>query len=579
MRLIGLLTEAQVERGFLSPDTLRSLAKRANVPLHRLQQLVSFYPHFRTSTPPRIELAICRDMSCYLAGSEACSRTLHELHRDGVAVHEVSCIGRCDRAPVGLLNHEPISLANIDRVKERVNRAEEAPRFELPPARRWRCDPYGEDQYGAIRTLLVQHDRDRAIAAIKESGLRGMGGAGFPTGTKWELVRNQTRSPKYVICNADESEPGTFKDAKILADLPHLVLEGMMLAAFTIGAERGIVYLRHEYVPEKARLEAAIEKTRAEGLLGTDILGTGFDFEVEIFVSPGGYILGEETALLEALEDKRGEPRNKPPFPGTHGLHGQPTLINNVESFAMVPGILVNGPAWWKGQGRDGCPGLKFIAVSGHIEKPGVYEVPLGTNSPKVEKQRKMLTALLLSDHPVPYAKEKTTGDDLLDALGRKYELLRPNPHRPTPRTRPGRSQGHRPSGRPGARRQRQRDHRRTAPHRRRTPAGPQRPVHGGRRREPVQPHRQGTLRSTEGEGKAVQSRLDRRRPQAADHRQCHGPEQANVATLGRRHFYLTSNTVTTLGRRSAAKTRSQQRVPLLPEGNWSLSPLTRTTN
>jgi NADH:ubiquinone oxidoreductase subunit F (NADH-binding) len=213
---------------------------------------------------------------------------------------------------------------------------------------------------------------ENAIATLKESNLRGMGGAGFPTGVKWELVRKETRTPKYVICNADESEPGTFKDREILADLPHLVIEAMMLAGNVVGATKGILYLRHEYAPEQVHFEA--ELRRAYNL---DILGNGFD--IEIFVSPGGYILGEETALLEALEDKRGEPRNKPPFPGTHGLFGQPTLINNVETLAMSTCILNRGAAWWKAQGREGYSGLKFISVSGHIEKPGVYEIATGT--------------------------------------------------------------------------------------------------------------------------------------------------------------------------------------------------------
>ena len=221
-----------------------------------------------------------------------------------------------------------------------------------------------------------------ALAELKASGVRGMGGAGFPAGSKWALVKQEPRFPKYVICNADESEPGTFKDAKILADLPHLVLEGMMLAMHTLGAERGIVYLRHEYEAERRRLQAAIE---ARPAIARSLLERR-EFDIEIFVSPGGYILGEETALLEALEDKRGEPRNKPPFPGTHGLYGQPTLINNVETFAHIPGILMNGGEWWKSQGKNGCAGLKFIAVSGHVEKPGVYEVPLRHDRSRIDR-------------------------------------------------------------------------------------------------------------------------------------------------------------------------------------------------
>ncbi|HEY8505651.1 MAG TPA: NADH-ubiquinone oxidoreductase-F iron-sulfur binding region domain-containing protein, partial [Gemmataceae bacterium] len=248
----------------------------------------------------------------------------------------------------------------------------------LPPSatRRWSADPYPDprERYGALRDLASappDEAANRVLAALKESGLRGMGGAGFPTGTKWELVRRQERTPKYVVCNADESEPGTFKDRVILAELPHLVIEGMAVAGRTVGAERGILYIRHEYEPERLRFESELADARAAGVLN--------NFDIEVFVSPGGYILGEETALLEAMEDRRGEPRNKPPFPGTHGLFGLPTLINNVETLALVPAVLRNGPGWWKAQGKDGHSGLKFMAVSGHVEKPGVYEVPFGT--------------------------------------------------------------------------------------------------------------------------------------------------------------------------------------------------------
>jgi formate dehydrogenase beta subunit len=384
MRLIGLLNDAQRKHGYLSQDTLRELAKRANIPLHRLQQLVSFYPSFRTTPPPRVELAICRDMSCYLRGAEDCAKQLRELASDGIEVKEVSCIGRCDRAPSGMINHEPVPLAGIEQVKAWVAKPETVPHFDQPPPARWMIDPYPtpEARYGAFRKLTGMSRSEGeawALAELKTSGVRGMGGAGFPAGTKWSLVKQEPRFPKYVICNADESEPGTFKDAKILADVPHLTLEGMMLAAHTLGAETAFVYLRHEYEVERKRLQTAIDAAYAAGLLGKNVLGTGANLDISIFVSPGGYILGEETALLEALEDKRGEPRNKPPFPGTHGLNGQPTLINNVETFAHIPAILINGGEWWKAQGRAGCAGFKFIAVSGHVERPGVYEVPLGT--------------------------------------------------------------------------------------------------------------------------------------------------------------------------------------------------------
>lgn len=217
------------------------------------------------------------------------------------------------------------------------------------------------------------------IAALKDSGLRGMGGAGFPTGMKWDLVRKEPASPKYVVCNADESEPGTFKDRVILAELPHLVIEGMAIAAAVVGAGEGIVFIRHEYAAERTALARAIEDARRRGVIGEDALGKGRRFELSIFVSPGGYILGEETALLECLEDKRGEPRNKPPFPGQKGLFGQPTLINNVETFSYVPLIAGSGADAWRALGKAGFSGLKFIALSGDVERPGVYQVPMGT--------------------------------------------------------------------------------------------------------------------------------------------------------------------------------------------------------
>jgi NADH:ubiquinone oxidoreductase subunit F (NADH-binding) len=198
------------------------------------------------------------------------------------------------------------------------------------------------------------------IERIKKSGLKGMGGAGFPTGLKWELVRKEQATPKYVICNADESEPGTFKDRVILEELPHLVIEGMALGALAVGAREGWIYIRHEYGRERRAVERAIGEAKRLGALR--------DLDLRVFVSPGGYILGEETALLEALEGRRGEPRNKPPYPGSVGLFGKPTLINNVETFALVPRIVQTGEHRYK-----------FFSVSGDVARPGVHEVEIGT--------------------------------------------------------------------------------------------------------------------------------------------------------------------------------------------------------
>lgn len=386
MYLIPLLKAAQDRHGFLSEPVLRELALEANVPLHRLQQLVSFYPHFRTAAPPRVELAVCRDLSCRLACHGDPAARWQSLADETVHVHEVSCIGRCDQAPVGLLNDQPIVLKDLDAVRGWVTEPTAAPEFPYGPTRRWLNDPYSEPKqhYSAFRSTIVSRQAEikRIVQELQASGLRGMGGAGFPTGKKWALVQEQPRPEKYVICNADESEPGTFKDALILRDQPHLVVEGMLLAGITVGATAGIIFLRHEYEQERQKLQQEIDRARAAGLIGPNAFGRDKPFELTLFVSPGGYILGEETALLECLEDRRGEPRNKPPFPVSHGLFGKPTLINNVETLANVPGIICNGADWWRSLGAaDGFPGLKFIAVSGDVAEPGVYQIPLGTTA------------------------------------------------------------------------------------------------------------------------------------------------------------------------------------------------------
>lgn len=382
MRLIGELNRLQRERGYLATEDLGRLSERLAVPLYRLEELISFYPHFRTNPPPKAEISVCRDISCHLAGSEAlCAGIEGRTSGDGeIAIHRVSCLGRCDGAPAVLVNGEPAVGLSAEEIVELARAGAGPGDGAAGTRRRWKIDPYGEDGEESTAYSVYRAYRDRAAAesapeiiqALKDAGLVGMGGAGFPTGLKWELVRKESAAPKYVICNADESEPGTFKDRVIMAELPHLVIEGMCLAAHVIGAERGWIYIRHEYEPERRALARALAAARESG-----VLGDGFD--IEIFVSPGGYILGEETALLEALEDRRGEPRNKPPYPGQRGLWSKPTLINNVETLAFVPAILRRGPDWWRSQGVRGHSGLKFIGVSGHVNSPGVFEIPMGT--------------------------------------------------------------------------------------------------------------------------------------------------------------------------------------------------------
>ncbi|MGH2715656.1 MAG: NAD(P)H-dependent oxidoreductase subunit E [Thermoleophilaceae bacterium] len=375
--LIPALTAIQRRHGWLPREELVSLSQEVRRPLYEIEGLISFYPHFRASPPSKVALHVCHDLSCWLSGSDERIAELRERYGDDVEVElvEVSCLGRCDTAPAVAVDEEPAPVADVHRLIEAAREGSvpetSALRILDEP---WPNDPYapGEERYRVLRGVL-----DGSIAAadvastLKESALRGMGGAGFPTGTKWELVAAQEATPKYAICNADESEPGTFKDRQIMAEQPHLVLEGLLLGMAVCGASEGWVFIRHEYGPEERVMREEIEALRPL------LEGTGL--RVEVFVSPGGYILGEESALIECMEGHRGEPRNKPPFPGVYGLWGKPTLMNSVETFAHVPVIVERGAEWWRSQGLNESTGLKFFAVSGEVERPGVYCVPMGS--------------------------------------------------------------------------------------------------------------------------------------------------------------------------------------------------------
>ena len=387
--LIPALQAIQERLGWLPREELEALSRDVRRPLYEIQGLISFYPHFRTDPPPAVALHACHDLSCWLQGADQRIEALRERYgdEDGVEFTEVSCIGRCDAAPAVAVGEIPATADDADALVTAArtrHKAEPVPRAYAGGAP-WPNDPYtpeGPDRYATVRKFLLGDlTADQVISALADSGLRGMGGAGFPAGRKWGLVAAQPATPRYVICNADESEPGTFKDRQILAEQPHLVLEGLLLGMAVTGAEEGWVFIRHEYGPEEAVIRREIEALRAAGLIGPDAAGSGRRLSVEVFTSPGGYILGEESALIECMEGHRGEPRNKPPFPGTYGLWGQPTLMNSVETFAHVPVILQRGAGWWKAQGTGGGTGLKFFAVSGHVERPGVYCVPMGTTA------------------------------------------------------------------------------------------------------------------------------------------------------------------------------------------------------
>jgi len=232
--------------------------------------------------------------------------------------------------------------------------------------------------YGVLRELMRKGSPSKVIEQVKKSGLRGCGGAGFPTGAKWEFVAQAQGMPKYVICNADEGEPGTFKDRLVLEQDPHLLIEGMAIAGFAVGAETGFIYIRGEYTLAWQRLRQALDEAYAHGILGDSVCGSTRKFHVKLRRGAGSYICGEETALIESLEGKRGVPRLRPPYPTTHGLWGQPTLVNNVETLARVPAIMEKGADWYRNLGRNGAAGTKVYCISGHILTPGAYELPMG---------------------------------------------------------------------------------------------------------------------------------------------------------------------------------------------------------
>jgi [NiFe] hydrogenase diaphorase moiety large subunit len=251
----------------------------------------------------------------------------------------------------------------------------------LTQTRTIRTGPVLFSQYGKGEGIKKALDisRDDILFELKESGLKGRGGAGFPTATKWMLTAAANAQKKYIVCNADEGEPGTFKDRVLLLEYPELVFEGMVIAGYTIGAQHGIVYLRGEYEYMLSILEEYLQVMRDINLLGKNIQGTDFNFDISIRLGSGAYVCGEETALIESLEGHRGEPRNRPPYPVNTGYMGFPTVVNNVETLASVPHIVMKGGAWFKKRGTDRSTGSKLFSVSGDCDKPGVYELPWGT--------------------------------------------------------------------------------------------------------------------------------------------------------------------------------------------------------
>jgi NADH:ubiquinone oxidoreductase subunit F (NADH-binding) len=380
----------QEEHGYIPLPELEVIARRRNVHLRDIHTIASFYPHFRLKPLAKADVRVCDDMTCHLWGAQQLREQLEHRFagQEGVLVRDVSCIGRCDHPCVVSVNesvHEGATFATttsfvLDALAGVENIPESVPASFAERGLTLKTDPCTDEasRYPSLRRLLRNRDFDGVIAVLQDANVRGMGGAGFPAYRKWDAVRKLNDDEKFVICNGDESEPGTIKDRFILQHLPHLLIEGMIICGLVTGAQRGYIYIRHEYQQQIEIVRTELARAYSQGLCGQDIRGSGLSFELEVFVSPGGYICGEETALMEAIQGHRSEPRNKPPRTVNYGLWGKPTALNNVETFALAASVLAHGAQWYKDQGRDGYPGIKFVGVTGRVQRAGAFEVPMG---------------------------------------------------------------------------------------------------------------------------------------------------------------------------------------------------------
>jgi NADH-quinone oxidoreductase subunit F len=387
--------------GWVSPGALGYICERLHVPPAEGYGVASFYALLALEERPKVIAHVCDDIACKVAGAEALIAEL-EPPAPGRAWVRSPCLGLCEQAPAAMLvaaGEQPFerawghaSAASVSLALE-TRRVDDPPRTVLPQTDRaglrllrrvGLVDPKSLGDYrahGGYEALRRALDLGPAavIREITESKLVGRGGAAFPTGRKWDAVARATVRPHYLVCNADESEPGTFKDRVIMEDDPFALLEAMTVAGFATGSEKGFLYIRGEYPLATARLAHAIERARLHGLLGDDVMGRGVRFDVEIRRGAGAYICGEETALFNSIEGFRGEPRNKPPFPAEAGLFGKPTCVNNVETLVSTLDVLVSGAAAYAALGSAGSTGTKLFCVSGQVARPGVYEVPFGT--------------------------------------------------------------------------------------------------------------------------------------------------------------------------------------------------------
>jgi NADH-quinone oxidoreductase subunit F len=421
--LLPALQAVQARVGWISEGGLGYVCDRLNVPPADAWAVATFYALLATSPRPRRVIHVCDDIGCKCRGADALIAALETaigpalghapqgshvtIGHGEAAWMKTSCLGMCDSAPAAFVQQAgerpfeqllgPVTAAQVEAFYAGRTDPQSVPAADHRPVvpmntpgpfrllrRVGRIDPASLDAYrqsGGYAALekALAIGPDSVIEEVTASKLMGRGGAAFPTGRKWETVAKQPATPHYLVCNADESEPGTFKDRVLMEQDPYAIVESMTIAAFATRCTKGFIYIRGEYPLATARLQHAIDQARAHQLLGENILGRGLSFDVEIRRGGGAYICGEETALFESIEGKRGEPRNKPPFPAEVGLFGKPTVVNNVETLANIPLIILEGGEALAKIGTAQSTGTRLFCLSGHVQVPGVYEAPYGT--------------------------------------------------------------------------------------------------------------------------------------------------------------------------------------------------------
>ena len=407
-RLMDVTRAVQRECGGITSEAIDLIAQELSMPRVEVESCVSFYSFFSQEKKGAIVIRVCNDIIDIMYGAEKVAQAfsdalgiaMGETTADGKFTLEYTpCIGMSDQAPAAMINDVIMTHLDSEKVREIVAALQKGRKPEDLVTR------VGDGNNGSdlIRAMVDNNIRRKGpvvldafesgtalqealamtpaevIRDIKTSRLRGRGGAGFPTGMKWDFTRRADGDRRYVLCNADEGEPGTFKDRVVLTECADLMVEGMTIAGYAIGAETGILYLRGEYAYILPHLEKVLQNHREKGLLGTKVCGKeDFSFDIRIQLGAGAYICGEETSLISSCEGTRGDPKNRPPFPAQKGYMGHPTAVNNVETFCCVARILDKGPGWFAQMGSHGSPGTKLLSVSGDCRSPGVYEVPFG---------------------------------------------------------------------------------------------------------------------------------------------------------------------------------------------------------